>query len=856
MHGTRPARLALTLLLSALAAHSAWAQTDILTGRPLGSLTAAGPGVGEANIVQVVAELRPGQGRQAHLVVTATIEPGWHIFSLTQQPGGPIASQIKLDPSDQFRLLGGFQPDPAPEESVDPLAFPDLPLETHEGTVRFTAPIELSAGAAAPQLVVSGALYAQACSDRCLAPQDYRFTARPAGSAASPPGPGVPSEVVRPRAPSPRAPEIPRPASPEPLSDYARLSAVVEPPPAGQNSPFRLRLRVEPKPGWFIYELGDRDISEVGVPKPTLIALTSTGGLSPRPPRTDAPLLDKQLPGGKQARHYSGPVEFTIDLAAPADARQRKFPLSGVIGFQACSTGGSCDLPKGAKFALVLTPERLERGGVDVPLKKTSFSEVVAAVSISEKPLALGTVLWGAFLGGLILNLMPCVLPVIGLKILSFVQQAGQSRGQILALNLWYSAGVCSVFLVLAALAVLAGQAWGEQFQSTRFNIVMAAVVLVMSLSFLGVWEIPIPGLSGSSKASQLAAQEGPLGAFFKGVLSTVLATPCSGPGLGVVFAYTLTQPPQITYALFACMGLGMACPYLLLGLFPAWVKLLPKPGAWMETFKQVMGFVLLATLLFLFRSIKAEYLQFTLGLLLGLAAACWWIGRVDLNAPAVVRWRAWLQGLLLAGCTGLVAFGLLGPQPEVMRFVDPLFYALAVGLAAWLASWWVGRQVARGTALRLALVWFLALVVPASGSLYLADRLLPRHVLPWDPFTPAKLQQLTGQGKTVLVDFSAEWCLTCKYNLKFAVNTQQVRAAVSKLGVVPLLADWTNGDEGVTTTLRDLGSNSIPVLAVYPADGRPPIVLRDLIQEADVLRALDQAGPSQSAAIRSARRR
>ena len=168
-----------------------------------------------------------------------------------------------------------------------------------------------------------------------------------------------------------------------------------------------------------------------------------------------------------------------------------------------------------------------------------------------------------AFVGGLLLNLMPCVLPVLGLKILAFVQQAGESRGRVFMLNVWYSIGLLSVFMVLAALAAGVGLAagerlgWGEQFTDISFKITMTALVFVMALSFLGVWEIPIPGFVGTGRAGELQNKEGPTGAFCKGVFTTILATPCSGPFLGPVFGYVLKQPPYMAYCIFGAVGLG-----------------------------------------------------------------------------------------------------------------------------------------------------------------------------------------------------------------------------------------------------------------------------------------------------------
>jgi thiol:disulfide interchange protein len=183
----------------------------------------------------------------------------------------------------------------------------------------------------------------------------------------------------------------------------------------------------------------------------------------------------------------------------------------------------------------------------------------------------------------------------------------------------------------------------GEQFSSTTFNVVMVAIVFVFALSFLGVWEIPIPGFVGSGAAAEVASHEGAVGAFVKGALTTVLATPCSGPALGPVFGYTLNQPPQVTFLIFGCIGLGMSSPYLLIGAFPNLIRFLPKPGAWMDTFKHMMGFVMLATIVFLFGIIKKDYLVPTFAMMVGLWAGCWWIGHVAVRRRAR---KAWVQGV------------------------------------------------------------------------------------------------------------------------------------------------------------------------------------------------------------------
>jgi suppressor for copper-sensitivity B len=385
------------------------------------------------------------------------------------------------------------------------------------------------------------------------------------------------------------------------------------------------------------------------------------------------------------------------------------------------------------------------------------------------------------------------VLPVLGLKLMSFAQQSGRARREVFEMNLWYCAGLFAVFFVLATASVAANiglgganLAWGEQFTSAGFNITMVGIVFAFALSFLGVWELPIPGFIGE-QAGHVQSREGPMGAFLKGVLSTVLATPCSGPFLGPVLGFTLTQPTIVTYAVFGAIATGMALPYILVGIFPGLVRFMPKPGAWMTTFKEVLGFVMLGTVAFLFTFLPSAWFVPTFVMLIGIWMACWWVGRAQERSGAVGFGR-WVQAAMIGTAVGTASFLLLGPV---------------------------------------------------------------RPVIEWEtPFSRARVADLHRQGHTVLVDFSADWCLTCKANLRFAIETNRVRDAIERNKVVPVLADWTEPSDEIKLALEGLGSKSIPVLAIFPA-GKPgeplpePIVLRDLLTEAQVLEALERAGPS-----------
>ncbi len=244
-------------------------------------------------------------------------------------------------------------------------------------------------------------------------------------------------------------------------------------------------------------------------------------------------------------------------------------------------------------FSAISYDEVAKAAAVQVESAKSKSGGVAAADSTDWSDKSLATVLGLAFLAGLILNVMPCVLPVIGLKIMSFVQQAGGSRREILSLNLWFSLGLLTVFWILAGAAAFANRSWAEHFGSVAFMVSMIGIVFAFGLSFLGVWEIPIPGFVGSSAVQSAAEREGAIGAFSKGVLSTVLATPCAGPLMVPAVSWAIVQPTWLTFLAFTCIGLGMAAPYLLIGAFPRLIGFLPKPGPWMETFKQLMGFLL-----------------------------------------------------------------------------------------------------------------------------------------------------------------------------------------------------------------------------------------------------------------------
>lgn len=554
-----------------------------------------------------------------------------------------------------------------------------------------------------------------------------------------------------------------------------------------------LTITMQLEPGWHTFAL-DQDSKSVG--KPTVIELLATDGLkvaddafSPTlPPEIEA------IDGGLQQRIHHKEISWSRQYTV----ENPEYGVRGELRYQICREG-QCHPLKKVPFELgavkpepTVGPEEAPSVVAQPPGEGVGFEGILPAfkgkqfqpIEIQHGPEeanakkqddGLALYLLYAFLGGLILNVMPCVLPVIAIKVLSFVQQAGESRSRILMLNLMYSAGVVVVFLLLASLAVFAKFGWGGLFQRPEFQLVMSLMVFAMGLSLLGVFEIPVPGMIGSAASQQ--HQEGLTGAFLTGMFATLMATPCSGPFLGVTLGWSVKQPAHITYLVWTIMGIGMSFPYLLLGLFPGWVKFIPRPGNWMVTFKQVCGFLLLGTVLFLMSTMKAETILPLLILLLVCGFSLWMIGNLyNINSPSSRKWTT--------------------------RFFATLFPAIT--------CWWM---------------------------------ITPTLQLPWKPFAGPTVQQELLNGRTVLIDFTAEWCLACKVNEKLALNTSDTLALVKEHGVVTLKADWTDESPEIKRWLDTFDSISVPLTVIFPGnDPTKPIIIRDSYTKKTLLQQLGQA--------------
>lgn len=396
-----------------------------------------------------------------------------------------------------------------------------------------------------------------------------------------------------------------------------------------------------------------------------------------------------------------------------------------------------------------------------------------------------------AFLGGILLNLMPCVFPVLFLKGLALVNSGNEERARLRLHGLVYAAGILVSFWALVALLLVlratgSTLGWGFQFQSPTFLALMAGLLFFLGLSLAGQFEI---GLSLTSAGGSLAQKQGFAGSFFTGVLAVVVATPCAAPFMGVAVGYALAQSAPVTIAIFTALALGLATPYVVLTLQPAWTRLLPRPGAWMEILKQATALPIFGTAIWLAWVIASAYgAALLVALLTGfllLAIAGWFLGRW----PAK-RWATIIAALILIA---FIALSIIAPG----KLIDS---------------------------------------APAtSGSL---ENALDSPT-GWQAWSPDAVARARADGRPVFVDFTAKWCLSCQVNERVALEQPEVQDAFKKSNVLLLKADWTQHDAAIAGALSELGRSGVPVYALYKPGAQEPELLPEALTPGIVLDAL-----------------
>jgi thiol:disulfide interchange protein DsbD len=595
-----------------------------------------------------------------------------------------------------------------------------------------------------------------------------------------------------------------------PLMDFGYENQVVFPVPmrvAADFHPSAPDARIAAHLTWLICrevcipEKGDLSVNRAALRTP------------PATPQTDAAAqaliasfqarMPTPLPPGDAARFQTTAKAFTLDVATGSPASSAQFfPLDSTIIANAApqlatplsdgvrlvltkdenlqatppTLNGVLELPNGAAYLIHATPGALAGSTV----LAGSFGHLAGIIGL-------------AFLGGMILNLMPCVFPVLFIKGLALVQSSQQERRHLRSHGWIYALGILvSFWIVVATLLSLraAGRqlGWGFQFQSPIFLALIAMLFFFLGLALAGQFEI---GLSLTSAGGSLAQKQGFAGSFFTGVLAMVVATPCTAPFMGAAIGYALAHSALVSFAVFTALALGLAAPYLLLAYFPGWARVLPKPGRWMETLKQAISIPIFAT----------------------------------------VIWLVWVFGQV----AGMTAVGLL------------LVAFLLLAIAGWFLGHWPGK---RAPAVVAALVLAAAVAVPVwavqnfAAGRNGAQAAAPNHDASaglWQPFTPALLAHDRAQGRNVFVDFTASWCLSCQVNERLILDNPEVRQKFRESGVALLRADWTDQNPAITQTLAALGRSGVPTYAIYPANpSAPPRVLPEVLTPNIVISALD----------------
>jgi thiol:disulfide interchange protein len=757
-----------------------------------------------------------GRG-QVH--VAANLATHWHIYSTTQPAGGPKRTQISIRGPEGVTLTGEFAPDREPAKSVSAV-YNGLTVEEHQEMVVWSAPISAPAGFNQPvEITVRGLVcMAEDENGRCM-PINETLIANQNNA-----GPTVAERALVTEDAAPR-PEL------KPFRDdkyVVEWNAEMVPQILAPGQAGVLRFTATPDQGFHIYRVAIDDSESA-----TNFVVTNKDGLLVGRPVANKEVISKTLLANiPPVNYYPDRVTFELPIKVPAETALGLKTIEGMIAYQAC-TDDSCHRPTGLRFtaqlhvgegpqaaapqdqvsdddaaqqpaavelipaksADVLTAAAATKwvdpitlgGGADPNDRRQDSDDEAAIMGSPSPPTASGQtsfamMLGFAFLGGLILNVMPCVLPVVGLKVMGFVSQAGQDRQRVLMLNLVYVLGIMSVFAILAVVAGFSKFGWGQQFTFFEVKLGLTILMFALALSYLGVWEIPVPGMAGGKASMELQNREGLVGAFSKGVFATILSTPCSGPLLGYILGATLTYSPLQTVVIMLTVGLGMSSPYVVIGAQPRLVAWLPKPGPWMETMKQLMAFLFLGTVAYFFAQFSEAHKLPVFITLIAVWFGCWIIGQVPNWAALPKRVAAWSSGIAIASLISIAAFHYSKPNDQ----------------------------------------------------------------LAWKDYSEPTLVSLQNAGKTVLLDFGAKWCATCQFNYNTALNTEQTREVLQELDAVAMYADWTDQNDEIEQKLAELNSRSIPLLVIYPGGRpQEPIILRDLVSQQDVIDALRQAGAS-----------
>lgn len=562
---------------------------------------------------------------------------------------------------------------------------------------------------------------------------------------------------------------------------------------AAPGMPFRAAVKVVHAPGAHSY---GKVLPPEIIGKPTKVTWTLPDGWKTDEMPWPAVHPFKSL-DGTPSEGYEGTIYIPAQITPPANAvagskAEVKVKIDGLV----CDDKSCMPFKHEAAVTLSIAALPVTDAALGPvfatlpPLPKAAVGDPITPASAEAPPTFL-FIMFSAFIGGLILNVMPCVFPVLGIKVVSIAQQAGEDRKQVVLHGLIYTLGILLSFWALGGIVVALGKGWGFQLQSAGFNFGLAAFFLIFGLNMAGVFEI---GASAVGVGANLQAKHGYSGSFFSGLLATLVSTPCSAPFLGTALGFAVKLPAPQAMLLFTLIGLGLASPFLLLSAFPKLVSALPRPGAWMESFKQGMSFLLFGTVAFMLWVLTGmieglPLLVLMLGLVL-VALGCWIYGRWSLpHKPARTRLIA-----VIVALTAVVS-GLYLGWPHVTKQSS----------------------------------------ASAHGAKF-------ENGLLWEPWSEAKVAELIAAGKPVYIDFTAKWCWTCQVN-KRVYPDAKLQELFKKHSVVTVKADYTNEDEAIKKAFTALGRGAVPVNVLYIPGVKEPHVLPEILTVDNVAEALNKIG-------------
>jgi thiol:disulfide interchange protein/DsbC/DsbD-like thiol-disulfide interchange protein len=735
MRRQRAFRWAAALLWGLVVSGTAWAEVPS-SAVALGAPDEGEPRV-EATLLTDVSQVKPGDSFRVG--VRFRMDPGWHIYwknpgdsglstDVTWDTPGVTVGEVRWPFPSTFRTADGF-----------------IVTHGYRDEVLLFAEAQASEQATG-SLTLSAAVDALVCEVNCIPAQLVLTRPLPVGLQT------VPDAETRAAfdASEARVPKTPERAG-------LALALALDSPVLKVQQPFSGTLTVSALEGKVQAEV-----------EPDFFIAERIRGIS------------------RMALTPAGLGRFQLKGEAAPDVPKEEPRLKGVLRLGTAQTGYQwveVNLPMAPVEGAPVAPSTA------APSTAAATAGAPVKAAAPESTVGLGLALLFAFLGGAVLNLMPCVFPVLALKAYGFTRLAQESRARVGMHALAYTGGIIGTMLALAGvvLAVRAGGTsvgWGFQFQEPLFVSAVCAVLVAFALNLFGVFNV---GLDGTALAGKVDASHGLARSAGEGMLAVVLATPCSAPLLGTAVGFAFAAGPGTVLIIFTALGLGLALPFCALVLVPGLAKRLPRPGAWMERFKQVLGFALLGTCV----------------------------------------WLVWVMGGL-AGVDGMARL---------------LAFLVAVALGAWVYGLTQGAEGAR----RWGGVAAAVLVLVATGGFALRfDETAPMARIsqvsaqPWDE---AAVAAALKAGQPVFIDFTADWCLTCKFNERTVLTREQVRAAFTRHQVAFFVADWTRRDARISAKLAEHGRAGVPMyLVISPSTPDRPEVLSELLTSELVIQAVERA--------------